>query len=179
MNTLSDNAIRVLTEIHKRGLTVLWEHRIAHPVYGTGGGAKSEDMSEYDWGVLQNELERVVEKRERVESNQYTVIHRKYVQGGLLFETKTNRLQNGREYPSEIFQVINTNALDGVISENIEIETEFEEIRFRAWESDYLVKTDITESADADEIDGLLYRYSLTNHGLKIVTDIHRKGVIR
>ncbi len=48
---LSKDALRILEQIHRRGLTVLWSFTVAHPNYDDG-----EEMPHDDWWLIRREL---------------------------------------------------------------------------------------------------------------------------
>lgn len=165
---LSPDAIRVLRDIHTRGLQVLWSFQVPHPEYDD-----ETEMTREDWHIVHTVLGEIKYHHEYIVTSREQTINRRSLRNGAVFNERIAALPDGSELVLE-YQVETGLYADGTADQVLSEETVYENhgqwIDYKSWESDYLEHEKIDQDDYTEEFVGLLHRYTLTDLAKQLIS---------
>jgi len=169
MTNLSAGAVRVLQDIHARGLLVLWSYGAPNPYYDD---ADQTPMSEPDWHIVRTELGHTVIKSQYVVTGKQRKITRESARNGLIVTERILVAIDGSEMIAE--SVSDSPPIpipDGVLNETIETTNIGHWASCVEWVSDYLIGERVEQDDYTEEFIGILHRYTLSPKALELISE--------
>lgn len=162
---LSADALRVLRQIHARGLNVRQSFHVPNPTYQDG-----ETMTDTDWAIASRELWHSVSQNEWLPAYTTRIITRRIIRAnqdvtqviavianGTEVELQSSAAPLGFPLPDQELARTETYAQSPQLYQHY------------TWQSDYIDRAYVKRSAAAEEFEGHLDRYTLTPAAVALI----------
>lgn len=165
---LSTDAIRILKDIHTRGLIVLWSFRVPHPRYADN----DDKMPHSDWLIANRELWYEKEVPVSMGGVKYKSIDRIVIRNRQLIREHVEVYDTDKELITEL-KILDDALPAGELDRTVELSETITQDSDNAWSwqwsSDYIQRERIENDSYFEEFIGLESRYALTPFAIELI----------